>query len=196
MQSYLKEVAHEQFGVQLPVQRDVLKAVYRKAARRLHPDLSTLDKETAALRFRTMQEAYALLTAPNAQGVFVDSPTTILTTDGTALDELGLGLGPAKNGKECIDCKGAGYSKVKRRVVLWFPYEPCSICRLMGSTWGCQKCSHLLFTHADKVETIYGTCVRCQGKGETEIMNPVIPKGFLALPAGMGQKARKRAGLQ
>jgi hypothetical protein len=167
--------------------------VYRKAARRLHTDLSGTSLTNDA--FIAMQAAYEQLTAPGAAGVFVDSPVEAVTVEGTPVADLGKGLG-RKNGMECKNCKGAGYLVRKRRKIVWWPYEPCDLCRIMGSVWGCRTCAHLTFRHNDIIETIYGTCVECQGHGETEIINPVLPKGFLALPAGMGQKARKRAGLR
>ena len=195
MQQDFKQIAYQHFGLQLPVQRDVLKAVYRKAARRVHPDLSSLSKEASEAAFRELQAAYDLLTASTAMGVFIDGPSVAMTVEGTPLDDLGKGLGALINGKECKECKGVGYHQQKEKITTWFPYEPCFMCVFTRTTWGCTRCSHLNFSHGDKVVSRYHICAPCKGMGEIEIYNPVIPKGFLAQPV-MGQKARKRAGLQ
>lgn len=187
----LTVLARLYFGVTLPVERATLKTLYRTKARQLHTDASGTDATREA--FIAMQQAYEKLTDAKAVGVFTDGPKALVTEEGTPLSDLGLGLGALKNGTDCSECKGIGYHERKRKKIKWFPYEPCYICRAMGSTWGCIRCGHLYFKHTDTVEVYYAICAPCQGKGEIEIFNPVIPKGFLSAGPSLGQKARKRA---
>ncbi len=191
----LASMARLHFGVTLPTDRATLKTAYRQAARKLHTDTSGSDTKAA---FQDMQAAYEALTAPGAAGVFTDAPVGLLqyTEEGTLLSALGLGVGPHKNGKECAACKGRGYNTHKRRRVEWLPYPPCPRCCLIQSTWGCPTCGGRnglggQFRHKDTITEMHAVCATCQGKGEIELMNPVIPKGFLG--AGhMTQKERKR----
>lgn len=187
----LHRTAHLFFGVTLPIERATLKTLYRQAARKLHTDASGTDATREA--FIAMQQAYEKLTDAKAVGVFTDGPKLSVTEEGTPLSDLGLGVGALKNGAECSYCKGAGYHERKRKSIKWFPYKPCGICQAMGSTWGCRTCGKLYFKHTDTIEIYYAICAPCQGKGEIEIFNPVIPKGFLSAGPSLGQKARKRA---
>lgn len=186
---YLATLAQKHFGIKLPTDPATLKTAYRAAARKLHSDL-THDTATEE-QFKLMAAAYAVLIVPNAPGVFAQAPEELATVDGVPLSELGLGLGRHKNGRDCKECKGKGYDKRRRKDVTWWPYNPCHICVLAGSTWGCQQCSRLIFRHTDKIVEEYHICAPCQGTGEIELLNPVIPKGFLAV-GNLGQKARKR----
>jgi DnaJ-class molecular chaperone len=171
------ETAAQQFGVKLPIERATLKKLFREAAKRLHTDTSGEDTKEA---FILMKSAYDFLCDENLTGVFTDGPELLTTEEGTPLSYLGLGLGPMKNSKTCDECKGAGYRTDKRWKFEWTPSIPCSHCLLMGTTIFCGRCGPKGIRRIDKKVTVYMICAPCQGTGEIELFNPVIPKGLLA----------------
>lgn len=71
------------------------------------------------------------------------------TETGELLSELGKGLGNFKNGVTCVGCNGKGYQMNRRWSLSARDREYASV------------------------------CYSCKGTGETEIFNPVIPKGLL-----------------
>lgn len=54
---------YSQLGVQQDASFDEIKAAFRRLARELHPDVSTLPKTEAETRFKTLNEAYAYIKA-------------------------------------------------------------------------------------------------------------------------------------
>lgn len=184
----LEQLARQHFGVKLPVARETLKTLYRAAARRLHTDTSGSAATKDA--FVAMQQAYETLVSCGNR-VFTGSSEVAATQEVTPLADLGLGLGPTKNGTECAECLGRGYETRRKKIITWNK-QPCNICVTMGSTWGCIKCMRGGHTHHDEVKDVHTICAPCQGRGEIEILNPVIQKGFLGTGAYLGQKARKR----
>lgn len=184
----IEQIAHKHFGITLPIDRTALRSLYRAKARILHSDFGGTDAA-----FQALDSAYKLLLT--ADGVFTDSPALLFTEEGTPLSDLGRGVGSRKNGAECSECGGCGYHARKRRNIVWSPKPPCTVCVAVGSTWGCQRCRYGGFSHTDKVLDVYSICAPCQGKGEIELLNPVIPKAFLTSGHYVGQKARKRLGL-
>lgn len=105
------------------------------------------------------------------------SKTEVLqTVEGIPLSDLGLGLGPNTNGKDCEQCAGRGYRswEDEQRRPHWSCYGVgCSACRYRGWFVGERKLK-------------YRKCEACNGKGEIKIYNPVILKG------AMTQAQRKR----
>lgn len=93
----------ELFGIKEPVTRSYFKAVYRKALFGCHPD-----RGGSVEKFIQLQKAFEELI--DNSSLFTDNDKQTVTSDGTPLRELGLGLGFNKNGMECNICRGFGYS--------------------------------------------------------------------------------------
>lgn len=62
------EVAYETLGVSANATRDEVKAVFRKLAFEVHPDVSTLPKPEAEARFKLLTEAYEFIKSANRWG--------------------------------------------------------------------------------------------------------------------------------
>lgn len=62
------ELAYEVLGVAMNASRDEVRAVYRKLAFELHPDVSMLPKAEAEARFKLLSEAYTLIKTTNNWG--------------------------------------------------------------------------------------------------------------------------------
>ena len=103
--------------------------------------------------------------------------------DGTPLRELGNGVPFPKSGKECSGCGGKGYNK--------YTYQPtirCGSCngrgfisraptvRLGGFIDMCRRCRGHGNLRSAKSEVNYMRCDECEGHGEVEIFNPLLPK--------------------
>ena len=54
---------YEVLGVPRGADKDQIKSAFRRLARELHPDVSTLPKTEAETRFKTLNEAYAYIKA-------------------------------------------------------------------------------------------------------------------------------------
>lgn len=62
------EIAYELLGVSASASREEVKAVFRKLAFEVHPDVSILPKPEAEARFKLLSEAYAFIKATNRWG--------------------------------------------------------------------------------------------------------------------------------
>ena len=62
------ELAYEVLGVAASASREEVKAVFRKLAFEVHPDVSTLPKPEAEARFKLLSEAYAFIKTANRWG--------------------------------------------------------------------------------------------------------------------------------
>jgi hypothetical protein len=62
------ELAYEVLGVNTNASREEVKAVFRKLAFEVHPDVSTLPKPEAEARFKLLSEAYAFIKTANRWG--------------------------------------------------------------------------------------------------------------------------------
>ena len=62
------EMAYEVLGVSTTASREEVKAVFRKLAFEVHPDVSTLPKPEAEARFKMLSEAYAFIKTANSWG--------------------------------------------------------------------------------------------------------------------------------
>lgn len=204
-----KQLAALLLGVVLPVTAEELKQAYRIACKKLHTDTS--GSEATKDRFIQMKQLYDQLTSLKLDWIFKDAATTELRTSmGTPLSELGLGLGPNKNGRDCEHCQHKGYTEQMIEGYQpcpwcfggWTRTQPCRRCdgkgRYMrngvdkGECFGCKgsgtyrspsliRCQVCRGTGGKYVPagTAYHVCYYCQGTGEIEIFNPVIPKGRL-----------------
>jgi DnaJ family protein A protein 2 len=107
--SELISLARSHFGVELPTSSVELKKAYRRACIRLHPDVGGDEIE-----FKEMQKAYDRITDMGSiYAVFSEEKEYATdeqkTANGVLLKDLGLGLGPNVNGKDCPTCGHKGY---------------------------------------------------------------------------------------
>ncbi len=171
-------MTHQQvLGLGLSFTSNELKSAYRCRARETHPDTGGSREE-----FITVQAAWEALKGQCC--LSVKGQTCV--SDGTPLAELGLGLGPTVNAVDCCTCKGVGYlshtDSGERNA------HPCVACFLgrfrqrSGKTVDCRECHGKGYIPAAKVDstTTHTRCWGCAGVGETQIYNPVIPKGRLS----------------
>lgn len=139
-----KEVLHgrfrKYFRLELPATLDAVKAAFRRAARELHTDVSGRD---SAIEFSEMVEAYQAV-MNTAFGDCLSSNGTgaawvkSTTTDSTPLRELGLGLGPTINGKDCPKCNHDGYT-----TEFGTEFTECNTCDAYGeipASYTCRSC--------------------------------------------------------
>ncbi len=94
------------FNLELPLKLGDLKKAYRRVSFECHPDQGG-DGE----RFKAMQAVYHNLTSQSkVPEIFGEGENVIqVMTDGTPFYELGLGLGPTVNGRDCEECDHRGY---------------------------------------------------------------------------------------
>jgi len=210
-----RELARVYFDLELPVTEVALKKAYKQKARELHPDLGG-DEEA----FKDLQKAYNFFTSDLARlsGVFSEGEGELIvlqTVEGIPLAELGLGLGPTTNGKDCPKCDHKGY--IKDYGHSWHRCEHCDDDGMVPREFKCKRCNGTgtFFTaqgrevdcrtcrgtgifkhpylskpcsvcHGSKTvwsqteQVFYRKCSHCNGTGELEIFNPVVPKGAIA----------------
>lgn len=161
--------AREHFGLSLPITSDELKSAFRRMAKELHTDTSG-NTETKD-KFIAMKSAYDFLVKLEGM-VFVyggkseGNSTTIrlVTTDGTPLYELGLGLGPTKNGRDCDRCLHKGYTEERN----FLGQRACHDCDWNGYVLAnvpCKPCHGSgKFTQARSGRVV--PCRACLGRGE------------------------------
>lgn len=203
--------AHEHFELTLPITSDELKSAFRRKAKELHTDTSG-DQSTKD-KFIAMKDAYDFLVklegmkfvyGEKAEG---NTNVRLVTTDGTPLYELGLGLGPMKNGRDCNRCQHKGYTEDRwpgrncwvcdftGRVLAKEPcgpcrgtgkfkehrsgrIVPCRVCHGRGEKLGYKLCPQCNGTHFFGEGTVrYIKCYECKGTGEIELFSPLFPKG-------------------
>ncbi len=162
--------AREYFGLSLPLTSDELKSAFRKMAKELHTDTSgdhgTKDK------FIAMKNAYDFLVKlEGMKFVYGDKvkegeTARLETTDGTPLWELGLGLGPMKNGRDCDRCQHKGYTEEDDFSSYFNNW--CWNCNSTGRVRGrenCRPCSGTgKFTERNSRRVV--TCRACNGSGK------------------------------
>ena len=202
----LLQQAKQYFDLQPPFSLIMLKKAFRVASKKLHPDTS---QEDTAREFVRMKACYERLVGLAEADLITGTVSgSMRTIDGVFLSELGLGLGPMKNGVDCSRCEHRGYSEEKG--ISW---DPCSECHGSGrsiSVMACRYCERGRFKQkSGRIVTChvcngsgeyrilcdtcggrgsifnpngkisYRRCYECKGTGEIEILNPVIPKGRL-----------------
>ncbi len=139
-------LASTYLGIQLPTSMDALKKAFREQSKKLHPDREGGSKE----KFQGMIEVYEfIVTIAHLPGIIGDMkpngslsrPTDhFVTVDGTSIFDLGLGLGPTKNGKDCLRCQHKGYT-----IEPTFGYTTCTACDVRGQmpyvqNFRCKSC--------------------------------------------------------
>lgn len=164
----------EVFGLELPCSREDYQGAYRAKARELHPDnQETGDEEAFKFLQKVndlMKELPRVFTIGTKNG---QNQGEQFTTDGTPLYELGLGLGPRINGKNCPDCNKKGY-----RTTQGTAWSYCSSCDDSGMTWvntevltDCKYCKGSgKFTQARSRRVV--DCRACRGSGKFRRVEP------------------------
>lgn len=182
--------AREYFGLSLPITSDELKSAFRRMAKELHTDTSG-DQKTKD-KFIAMKDAYDFLVKLDGMKFVYGEKSTdgqtirFVTTDGTQLYELGLGLGHMKNGLDCERCQHKGYTEEEDFSSYFDNWcrqcnstgrvrtrESCRPCKgtgkftqeRSGRVVDCRVC---LGTGKHKFNMSYSSCPDCNGRGMKE----------------------------
>lgn len=163
-------------GLTYPTTHDELKSAYRAACRRVHPDAGGSHAD-----FIRLQYEYDRVKSDPSK--FRDGAATLelRTIDGIPLVELGLGLGPSVNGRDCTECKHVGYKEYRRSRRVRCPWVSRSMSLRSGDwhqVW-CRCGGTGFITEYRPDEKDYHRCSRCNGTGEVAMFNPVVIKGSL-----------------
>ena len=131
-----------------------LQRSYRQGSRRTHPDLNPNDPE-AGRKFQEVCTAYETL-----KGKATKVGATGKTEEGDLITDLGQGLGPLVNGKDCLTCKGKGY--ITEETHGWVRCTTCP-----GQGWYFPPCRRCNGTGKYKVNGVArGECRGCLGTGK------------------------------
>ena len=194
------ELLHIHFKLDAPVAFEDVKKKYKQESKRLHPDLHPgtdgIEEAFKALSgaYDSLKQLYQLgsrlFDAEPLEDVVEGEPKPPsmprTTIDGTPLSDLGLGLGPTTNGRECARCEQRGYTILREHGRM-----PCPKCggRNMFNGRGefqypfrnmCTACNGTGKSPTERVTRIIAMkCGDCKGTGEIEIANPALPKGRL-----------------
>jgi len=159
----IPELVQRYFYLALPVSIEDLKRAFRNRSKELHPDAGGDHEE-----FICMKQVYDLvMSMSGVPGIIRSNGTSkeTCTTDGTPLYELGLGLGPTKNGKDCPRCDRRGYT-----VQFGIAWKVCTECDEFGrvprmSTVNCKYCGGTgKFTQRRSGRVV--DCLACKGTGK------------------------------
>jgi DnaJ-class molecular chaperone len=179
------------FDCNVPVAFDDVKKKFRQKSKLLHPDVGGEEEAFKALSnaFDDLKKLYEagsrIFDAEPAEEVpeGETKPPSMPreTVDGTALSELGLGLGPTTNGRECFHCKQRGYTITKE-----YGKGPCRSCSGTGGEpreFSCRPCRgsgrvrqartgeevscRLCFGTGKFKHPLLKDCVHCYGTGES-----------------------------
>lgn len=156
IQEFLRTNSLKYFTLDLPVTEHALKSAFRSAARRLHPDVNPLGAED----FKRMMQTYeAIIKA----GLVVQSDAQVddgrkRTTSGDLLSDLGLGLGPTINSRDCDQCHGEGYTASED-----LRFIKCDLCTGCCYVFQCRACFGTgQFTQRNQKKV---PCNRCKATG-------------------------------
>ncbi len=167
------ELLHTHFLLSAPVAFEDVKKKYRQESKRLHPDAGGSEDAFKALSgaFDGLKQLYQigsrLFDAEPLEEVAEGEPKPPsmprTTIDGTPLSELGLGLGPTTNGRDCPHCEHRGYTITKEH-----SHGRCTKCGGKGMQpreYPCNACSGTgKFTQARSGRVV--DCLRCNGSGK------------------------------
>jgi DnaJ-class molecular chaperone len=125
-------LASTYLGVQLPASMEALKKAFRKKSLQFHPDREGGCRD----KFEQMIDAYQfIVTIAHLPGIISDNgqngngqrASCFTTTEGISIFDLGLGLGPTKNGRDCPRCQHKGYT-----TEFGFGFQLCTKCDQNG----------------------------------------------------------------
>jgi len=198
----VRETAEYYFGNKFPMTRAEFKSCFREAVRRLRPDLA--NNKANDEEFITIRKLYEDITKSSPSWAFTDGVTSIelRTTSGELLSDLGLGIGPLKNGKDCgqcgkkgfteeqefgwtrcVNCHGSGYSYS----------QPCRNCKSKGNydivtptsrrTVECRSCHGKGSFPTRRIEL----CQECRGLGQKKLDKPKTVYHFCYTCNGLGE---------
>jgi DnaJ-class molecular chaperone len=195
------------FGLQPPITLQQLKEEFRKKCKELHPDINPNADPHMFVKMKQAYDELvedASLYSSSDIGNLKQK-----TVDGVYFTALGLGLrDPLKNATTCEKCNGLGRTSTKNHVLCrncdgrgWGYTFKCPDCLGTGRFFQprakrdvtCRRCNgtgYLRFQNAHRCLTCHGTCFvedetvwhfcyHCQGTGEIEIFNPVLPKNLI-----------------
>lgn len=194
MRMYISEgqaidILADQFGLEAPVAFETVKKKYRLLSKQTHPDLGGSEEAFKELNnafeeLKKLFDAGSSLFDAEAESTesgegnnekHLKMPRTLV--DGTPLSELGLGLGPTTNGRDCPHCAHKGYTATYQHDMV-----ACMACTGRGRVrrqW-CNECAGRGRVRSPNPVSVYLLrCYSCKGTGEIEILNPVLPKGRL-----------------
>lgn len=160
----LSDLAKKEFDIELPIEFENFKSLYRTKAKELHPDLGNGDEK----RFKDMQAVYDLLMSfSDNSRVFICeniNKEDLCTVEGIPLSELGKGITDSLvNGADCHYCGGRGYqSRISRQSIR----VVCSRCTGDGEEIArkiiCRCCDNGFFTTKSGKKV---SCRVCNGTG-------------------------------
>lgn len=157
-------LAKTHFELTLPLTLATLKTALRKQQATWHPDRHPGQEEQAADKFKAFMNAYELLTG--CMAAFKESDVfehTVKATDGTLLSELGLGLGPLVNARDCEQCDHKGYSITFE--LTWAVCEECDEQGIPLIIKPCRECDKGKFKLRSGRMV---DCRRCKGTGQVK----------------------------
>lgn len=184
--------AREHFGLSLPLTSEDLKSAFRRRAKELHTDTS--GDERTKFQFIAMKDAYDFLVKLDGmEFVYGEKGSnsgnvSVATIDGTPLYELGLGLGPMRNGRDCERCNHRGYTEEQDSYGFLHFDSYCYNCDSSGRVLTRETCRACKGTGKFKQERsghvvtcrvcsgvgkhprnmTYSACPECEGKGRKE----------------------------
>lgn len=179
-QTKANQLALKFFGKSLPMTPDELKSSFRAAAKRLHTDTS--GQEATKEMFIQMNQFYQELQKVSWAITGGNQPKK--TGSGDLLSELGLGLGPLKNGRDCVKCDHKGYTEEHSSGFVncqdcfggWTYSQKCNMCRGSGKYIKNRVVGVCFACHGTKIYT--GTrlqrCESCKGDGGKSIKTGTI----------------------
>jgi len=149
------------FNLTLPIKLVDLKKAYRRVSFECHPDHGG-DEE----HFKAMQGIYhSLILQSETPEIFGEGErenVIQITTNGTPLYELGLGLGPTINGRDCEECDHKGYEI--RYGMHYIVCEKCDANGMIPRVSPCRACNGSGEFTQDYTRRVV-ECRLCKGSG-------------------------------
>ncbi len=146
------KILKDRFNLVPPVDFNVLKDLYRKMSKELHPDIAGGSEEA----FKDLLSDFTSLKEFCEAGSVIFNPNDhklaniVKTADGTPLSELGRGLKSTENGYECEVCEHRGY-----RIEKFYGFKRCE----------CKECG------GSGVKAKEFPCPPCKGTGKFRQLN-------------------------
>lgn len=160
------ELLHTHFALHAPVAFENVKKRYREESKKLHPDAGGSEEAFKALvgafdELRHLYQSGSHLFDAEPGNTSSEPRMPRKTIDDTPLSELGLGLGPTTNGRDCPECEHRGYTVTKEH-----GRAECESCGGLGTQpreYACRACGG-----SGKFRQRLGAvvnCRKCNGTG-------------------------------